>query len=101
MVVDGEPVGAFARYNKEGDFLTIRPGGKRVPVTLPDEALDVAVRAAKATGLSVAGIDLLEHEGVFYRIEANMSPQFRVFEKVTGVNVAEKIVDCVLRQYNE
>ena len=101
MVIDGEPLGAVVRYNKEGDFLTIRAGGKPEAVELPQEALDVAVRATEVAGLTVAGVDLLEHEGVYYRLEVNMSPQFKVFEHKTEVNVAEKIVDAVVKQHNQ
>jgi ribosomal protein S6--L-glutamate ligase len=98
MVVDGEVLGVMKRYNDGDDFLTIRRGGKRESVELPQEALDVALRATESAGLSVSGVDLLEHEGKYYRIEVNMSPQFKVFERITGVNVAEKIVEMVERK---
>lgn len=101
MVVDGKPLGAMKRYNSGDDFLTVRAGGVRESVELPEEALDVAVRSTEVAGLSIAGVDLLEHEGIFYRIEVNMSPQFRVFEKTTQVNVAGAICDLAERKYHE
>ncbi len=101
MVVGGEVLGAMKRYKKDDDFLTIRAGGRRENVSLPEEALDVAIRSAKVSGLLIAGVDLVEYEGKYYRFEVNMSPQFRVFESVTGVNVAQKIVESIERKYTE
>lgn len=101
MVVDGNVLGVMKRYKKEGDFLTIRAGGKREAVNLPEEALNVALRAAHASELTVAGVDLVEQGGVYYRLEVNMSPQFRVFERTTGVNIAEAIVRAVIKKYEE
>jgi len=101
IIVDGKILGGMKRYNDGNDFLTIRAGGEREEVTLPKEALDVALNATKASGLSVAGVDLLEYGGIFYRLEVNMSPQFRVFEKTTGVNVALAICEMVERKYTK
>jgi RimK family alpha-L-glutamate ligase len=101
MVVDGKVLGAMKRYNSRDDFLTVRAGGVRESVELPQEALDVALRSTAVAGLSVAGVDLLEHKGIFYRIEVNMSPQFRVFEKTTHINVAGAICDMAERRYHE
>jgi len=101
IVVDGKPLGAMKRYNKENDFLTIRAGGEREKVALSQEALDIAVRAAHVAQLDVAGVDLVEHEGVYYRLEVNMSPQFKVFERVTGENVAGAIVEMLTRKHAE
>jgi len=99
MVVDGEVLGVMARSNTEKSFLTTCGGGKRECVELPEHALDIALRATKVSGLMVAGVDLLEWKGEYYMLEANMSPQFRVFERVTGVNVAEKILEAIVRRY--
>ena len=99
FVVDGEVLGAVVRYNTEDDFLTIRSGTKKVSIELPQEAKDVAIHATKVAGLLVAGVDLLEHEGKYYQIEVNMSPQFKVFERITEVNVAVKIVESIIRRY--
>lgn len=101
MVVDGKPLGAMKRYNSGNDFLTVRAGGARECVELPQEALDVAVHSTRVAGLSVAGVDLLEHDGIFYRIEVNMSPQFRVFEKTTNINVAGAICEMAQRKFEE
>lgn len=101
MVVDGKPIGVMKRYNEGDDFLTIRGGGRRESVELPEHALNVAVHSANVAGLSIAGVDLLEHEGRFYRIEVNMSPQFRVFESVTGVNVASAICEMIEKKFQE
>ena len=99
IVVDGVPLGVMKRYNEGEDFLTVRAGGRREFVELPQQALDLAVHATEVAGLSIAGVDLLEHEDTYYRIEVNMSPQFRTFERVTQINVAGAICDMLQRKY--
>ena len=101
IVIDGIPLGVMKRYNEGEDFLTVRAGGKREAVVLPQQALDLAVHATQVAGLSVAGVDLLEHEGMYYRIEVNMSPQFRTFERVTQINVAGAICEMIQRKYQQ
>jgi glutathione synthase/RimK-type ligase-like ATP-grasp enzyme len=101
LVVDGKVLGSMKRYNDGYDFLTIRAGGSREHVELPETALEIARKATEASGLSVAGVDLLEYEGTFYRLEVNMSPQFRVFEKITGVNVACAICEMIEKRYKK
>lgn len=100
MVVDGTVLGVMKRYNEGEDFLTVRAGGERESVELPESALNIAIHSANIAGLSIAGVDLLEHEGKYYRIEVNMSPQFRVFEEVTHVNVAGAICEMIQKKFN-
>jgi len=101
LVVGGKVLGVMKRYNSGDDFLTIRAGGKRESVELPQEALDIAVHAAKVAQLDIAGVDLVEYEGKYFRLEVNMSPQFRVFEEVTGVNVAGEIVQYIVGKHEK
>lgn len=101
IVVDGVALGVMKRYNEGEDFLTVRSGGRRECVELPPHALELATHCARVAGLSVAGVDILEHEGEYYRIEVNMSPQFRTFERVTECNVAGAICEMLQRKYQE
>lgn len=101
MVIDGKILGAFTRYNKTGDFLTSRRGGGREVVHLSGEMESAALEAYKLSGLKVVGVDLVEHEGKVYVLEANASPQFGMFEKVTGINVAERIVAYLEEEYDK
>ncbi len=61
---------------------------------LPDYVLEKAIKAAKACGIEVAGVDVVFKEGEKepYFWEVNRAPNYTRFEEVTGINVAEEIV---------
>lgn len=101
VVVNSKPLGALKRYCKEDYFLTTRKGGKRESVELPQEALGCAVRCTEKAGISFAGVDLLEDKNRFSCIEVNMSPQFRVFGKITQANVAGALCDFAQRKFQD
>lgn len=69
-----------------------KSGVKSTKVELSGELKKLALRIAKISGNDICGIDLINHKGKYYSIEANRSPQFRAFSEVTGINVAEKII---------
>ena len=54
-----------------------------------------AVKAAKAMGLSVAGVDLLRSSTGPKIMEVNSSPGLRGIEEVTGINVARLIIEYI------
>ena len=54
----------------------------------------MAVAAAKAMGLNVAGVDIMRSARGPLCLEVNASPGFGI-EKVTGRDVASKIIEYV------
>ncbi|MNY59588.1 Ribosomal protein S6 modification protein [compost metagenome] len=54
----------------------------------------MAVKAAKAMGLNVAGVDMMRSERGPLILEVNASPGFGI-EKVTGRDVATPIIEYV------
>ena len=55
----------------------------------------VAVRAARALGLGVAGVDLIRARRGPLVLEVNASPGLEGIEGATGVDVAGKIVELI------
>ncbi len=92
LVVGGECLGGFNRYKNNGSFLTTERGGFRESAELTAVQKAAALEVTVQKGLEIAGVDMFYDEGELYVIEANASPQFMAFEKVTGCNVAEKIL---------
>lgn len=80
IVVDGEPVGAAVRTSRNGGLVSnIGQGGSATvcPGEYP-EAEALAVRAAGAMGLAIAGVDLLfASEDTFTVCEVNAVPGWR------------------------
>ena len=54
----------------------------------------MAIKSAKAMGLSVAGVDIMRSKRGPLVLEVNASPGFGI-ERVTGRNVAGKIIEYV------
>lgn len=93
IVVGGKYIGAFKRSRQDGEFRMNRPGNTRENITLPEEVVRMCEEVAHSQEIEVAGIDLIEYEGAWYVLEVNTSPQFKVFEIITGNNVAKKILE--------
>ena len=54
-----------------------------------------ALKAARAMGLNVAGVDLLRSNRGPVVMEVNSSPGLEGIEKTTGVDVAKSIIEFV------
>lgn len=96
FVINNKVVAAIKRQGTGEDFRSnLHRGGKAEAVNLTREERDTAVRAAKAMGLRVAGVDLLRsHHGPAV-IEVNSSPGLEGIESATGIDVASKIIKFV------
>jgi ribosomal protein S6--L-glutamate ligase len=95
FVVNGKVVSAMVRQSLDDDFRSnLHQGGEAVTVKLTLEERRTAQRAAKAIGLSIAGVDMMRSERGPLALEVNSSPGFTI-EKVTGQNVAASILDYV------
>jgi len=72
-------------------------GAAAVPVELSPEMESLAVKAAGIIGLDYAGVDLMESEdGATYVIEINSIPGWRGLRKITGIDIAGRIIDHLL-----
>lgn len=98
FVVGGEVVAAMKRKARVGEFRSnIHRGGHAVAQKLPREYHEIAIKSAEVLGLKIAGVDMLRSKSGPKVMEVNSSPGFEGLEKVTGVNVAEKIVKFGIR----
>jgi ribosomal protein S6--L-glutamate ligase len=93
VVVNGRVVGSMERSSTRKDEIraNLSLGGKGLPhEPLPTE-IDMAERAAKAVGLSIAGVDIIPSGKTRLVIEVNTSPGFYI-EEISKINIAAKIV---------
>jgi ribosomal protein S6--L-glutamate ligase len=97
IVVNGRCIGTMKRVSTKKDEIraNISLGGKGVAFKPTEAEIKLAERAAKAIGLSVAGVDILPSGKNRVVIEVNTSPGFMI-EDVAGVNVAKKIVQLAI-----
>ena len=96
LVVGGSAIAAMKRRAPIGEFrANIHRGASGETVSLPDEYTDVAVKAAAALALEIAGVDLLQTDKGPVVLEVNPSPGFEALEAVTGINIADAIIEFV------
>lgn len=96
FVVNGKVVGAMKRQGEEGEFRSnLHRGGSSSKVRLSMEYKKAATAAAKAMGLNVAGVDMLESERGPLILEVNSSPGLRGIEEATGKDIASKVIEYV------
>jgi RimK family alpha-L-glutamate ligase len=96
LVLKGKFLGAIPRKTKSR-FL---PGKE---ISLPEklnqkdlkEIKKISLNAAQVLEADFAGIDFLCHHGKWLLLELNRTPQFKIFERKTNINVARKIIEAV------
>lgn len=95
FVVGGKIVASMKRKSLDDDFRSnLHQGGEGSPTKLTDEEKRTVIKASKATGLSICGVDILRSSRGPLVLEVNSSPGFGI-ESVTGRNVAEKVIEYV------
>lgn len=94
FVVGDKVVAAMKRQGAPGEFRSnVHRGGSTSVVKLSVEERTTAIKAAKAMGLDVAGVDLLRSERGPLIMEVNSSPGLEGIEKATEIDIAGKIVE--------
>jgi ribosomal protein S6--L-glutamate ligase len=98
FVVGEKVVAAMKRQGAPGEFRSnLHRGGSASRVRLTPEERSTAIRAAKAMGLRVAGVDLLRSNHGPVVMEVNSSPGLEGIEKATDLDVGGKIIDFVAK----
>ncbi len=97
LVVGGKAIAAMKRSAPVGEFrANIHRGASGEAVLLPDAYTDIAIKAAAALELEIAGVDLLQTNEGPVVLEVNPSPGFEELESVTGINIADAIIEFVV-----
>jgi len=96
FVLGDKVIASMKRQGAPGEFRSnLHRGGSAVKQRLTPEERSTAIRAAKAMGLRIAGVDLLRSNHGPVVMEVNSSPGLEGIEKATGVDVAGKIVEYI------
>jgi ribosomal protein S6--L-glutamate ligase len=96
FVVNGRVVGAMKRQGKEGEFRSnLHRGGSAEVIKITRDERRAALLAAKAMGLNVAGVDLLQSSRGPLILEVNSSPGLEGIEGATKVDIAGKIIEFI------
>lgn len=95
FVVGGRVVASMKRQSLDDDFRSnLHKGGEGTAIKLTEEERKMAIKAAKAMGLNIAGVDLMRSANGPLVLEVNASPGFGI-EKVTNRDVATRVIEYV------
>ncbi|MBO3097021.1 30S ribosomal protein S6--L-glutamate ligase [Gelidibacter pelagius] len=98
FIVDGNIVGAMKRQGKDGEFRSnLHRGGSAEIIQLTDEEENAALKAAKALGLGVCGVDMLQSARGPLILEVNSSPGLEGIEAATKKDIAKSIIRYIER----
>ena len=99
IVIGDKVIAAIYRYSAENEWRTnVARGGKAEVAPITNELEDTALKAAKAVGGGILGIDLMEDEkrGLLVH-EVNNTVEFRGASNVSEVDIAGAIIDYAVK----
>jgi [lysine-biosynthesis-protein LysW]---L-2-aminoadipate ligase len=100
FVVGNEVIGAIYRQSKHWITNTSR-GGSAENCKVTKELRDLCLRAAKAVGGGILGIDVFESKDGLVINEVNYTMEFKNSIETTGVNIPKKVVDYVVAEMSK
>jgi ribosomal protein S6--L-glutamate ligase len=97
LVVGNRVIASMKRKaNKDEKRANIGSGGTAVKVKLTEKQEDIAIRTARALGLGIAGVDIIDSKQGPLIIEANVNVHFEGIAEITDVNLAGAMMDYAL-----
>ncbi|MFW0094863.1 MAG: 30S ribosomal protein S6--L-glutamate ligase [Coxiella endosymbiont of Haemaphysalis qinghaiensis] len=98
LVIGNKVIAAMQREAQSGDFRSnIHRGGTTKLIKITPKEREIAINAAKAMGLNVAGVDLLRSKRGPLVLEVNSSPGLHGIEKITQKDISGMVIDFVER----
>ncbi len=98
FVIGNRVIASMERAARRGEFRSnIELGGTGKAIKVNREYKNLAIRAAKALDLEVAGVDIIATKNGPAVMEVNANPGFKEIEEVSGVNIAEKIIKHAIK----
>jgi ribosomal protein S6--L-glutamate ligase len=98
IVIGNRVVAAMRRTAESGEFRSnLHRGGKAERIVLSAEERTVAIRAARAMGLRIAGVDMLQTKDGPKVLEVNSSPGLQGIESATEIDVADRMIAFIER----
>ena len=96
FVINNRVVSTIERSAAPGEFrANLHRGGSAKKVTPTAEEKQVAIKAAKLFGLSVAGVDIIRSQRGPLLLEVNSSPGLEGVESATGKDIASMMIQAI------
>lgn len=102
FVIGDKVVAAMMRTGAEGDFRSnLHRGGSAKLIKITPDERKTAIKAAKAMGLNIAGVDIVRSNTGPLVLEVNSSPGLEGIEKSTKKDVAGMIIKFLEKSLEE
>jgi len=100
VVAGEEVVASYKRVASKGEKkANIYAGGRAEVFKLTEEMNELVLKSAKVMGAKICAVDLIQNnKGYAFVTEVNINPGIGGIEKVTNLNVAQRIVEYVKTQ---
>jgi len=94
FVIGGVAIAAITRPTRWRKRFSKRPALREALSPIPEEDSTLAVMAANALDIDIAGVDIIHNEatGKAYVLEVNSAPRWESIEKDTGLNIEREIL---------
>ncbi len=96
-VIDGEYIGAIYRENLDHWITNTARGAKAINCE-DEEVEEISLNTWEAFGKGALAIDLFESDEGLLVNEVNPNMEFRNAQRVTGIDIAQKLVDFAVRK---
>ena len=94
----GDQIIASMRRVATGWKTNYSRGARPAPEEISEDFKELAIKAAKAVGCKVAGVDILEGPHGPRIVDVNSQPGWKGLQQVAKANIAEEIVKFVLKE---
>lgn len=100
FVIDGKVVAAIQREALPGEFrANIHLGGTASVIKVTSEEKKIAIKAAKAMNLKVAGVDIIRSSKGPLLLEVNSSPGLEGIEGATNKDIAGEMIRAIEKNF--
>ena len=100
FVVDGKVVATIQREAMQGEFrANIHLGGTASVIKPTSEEKKIAIRAAKAMDIKVAGVDIIRSSKGPLLLEVNSSPGLEGIEGATNKDIAGEMIRAIEKNF--
>ncbi|MBC7605656.1 MAG: 30S ribosomal protein S6--L-glutamate ligase [Burkholderiales bacterium] len=100
FVIDGKVVAAIQREAMPGEFrANIHLGGTASVIKITVEEKKIAIKAAKAMDLKVAGVDIIRSAKGPLLLEVNSSPGLEGIEGATNKDIAGEMIRAIEKNF--
>lgn len=100
VTVVGDEVGfSFRRIPPPGKWkANVAMGASVAPFTPPPEMREIALRASRVMGITIAGLDIIERDGSYLIVELNTTPGWYPLSKAEQDEAVEKIISFAVQR---